>query len=231
MHAERYRVAQLVHQPRGQRGLGGVPAIGAQQGERIGQIITDACRRACLADIVQPVGPDRFDKGFIGGARLRGLAGLGEGFHCALEGADAVDMRFHAQPVDQTLEVEATAARSGHADHAERIEPYFGGVGGQHVAGIVIIGGTGEHRLAGSAHLVERCADSLHGHLTAAAKSIEIEHDGLDRAVVGCRLNRPDHVAQAILARAASAREHGILIEGARLLDDGTIERQIKRAA
>ena len=121
-------------------------------------------------------------------------------------------------------------ARPGDRHRAQRVQPDFGGVGGELVTVVAIAGGIGQHRLARLAHPVERRAQIAERGLAAAEEAVEVESHRLDPVVVLGRVERRHQVAQAILLQAVAAGEQFGGVGGRRLLGDDSVQIEHQHA-
>ena len=162
-------------------------------------------------------------------ARGVGHAGPAVGFDRALVFADLVDACVHLELVKQARVIEPLAPGPGNHCAAQRVDPNLAGMRGEQHAVVGIGGGIGQHGLFRGAHPVERFADRLHMHLSAAEETVEIEHHGRNPFVSGSFVKRVDHVAGLVFADRRGARKQGgDRVDLGPLLDDDAaqIEQQ-----
>ena len=223
--------SDLVRKPGGKCGACKIAVVlGDQRGEFLRHAFEPGVR-AGARNIGQPLLPQgRVDRLRVL-ARLGRHAGEDERLDRALVGAHPVDVGGDAVALEQFAEIELFAARPLEHRTAQRIDPDFARVRGEHQRIVGIGDGVGEHRLVGCAEPVERRGDRVQVNLPAAKEQREVERDRLDPLVGGRPVDRIDDVAHLVFAcRHRAAREQrGEGIERRCFLDHHALEFEQQR--
>ncbi len=141
-------VTQLVDQTRRQRQLRQITFYRLHRTGRVGQHAVQLRLRTRLCYARFPLAPNLIIHALDGHFGFRGLLGPHIGFNGAFEGADTVDVGFHAKLVEQAFIIWLRSAGSRYYGAAQRVHPDLRGMGRQLIAVVRIGGGEGIDRLA-----------------------------------------------------------------------------------
>ena len=116
----------------------------------------------------------------------------------AFERADTKNVRGDLEPIEQRGKILLVAARPADECSAHRVNPHFAGMRGKQQAVVGIAHGKCEYRLLRRADHIQRCADFLHVHQTAAGKPRQIKRHSLDPIILCSKPQRADDIAGTV---------------------------------
>jgi hypothetical protein len=210
-----FEAAQPVHQAGVQRHLSGVAAGGPESRQETVDVIVQqagSSPRACATSSRQACHmPARWARDSPAPRRTCRRGGrIGK----ALGLARAEHVPVQRQLLHRALEVMAVEAEALQQHDAQRIEVQLVRVRREIVVAASAIGRVGDDRLAGVAEAPQRLRHGRQLVDAAACQPVDLQLDGLDARILGCRIDRLDQVADQRLARgrpwaASSARLTG----------------------